>query len=60
MTSLFESLWQNEAGQDIAEYGLLLALIAVAAVGAVSILGTSIAALWDSSADELADTISGP
>ncbi len=60
MVNLLQALWQDEAGQDIAEYGLLLVLIAVAVVGAVSILGSSISDLWNSSADELADAISGP
>lgn len=35
MTDMLQSLWIDESGQDLAEYGLLLALIAVALVGAV-------------------------
>lgn len=35
MAELFATLWQDETGQDMAEYGLLLALIAVAIVVAV-------------------------
>ena len=35
MAELFAALWQDETGQDMAEYGLLLALIAVVVVVAV-------------------------
>jgi Flp pilus assembly pilin Flp len=33
---------RSEDGQDLLEYGLLMALIAVFAIGAVSVLGTTI------------------
>lgn len=35
MRPLLTTLWQDESGQDLAEYGLLLALIAVAILAAV-------------------------
>lgn len=35
MTQLITTLWQDESGQDMAEYGLLLALIAVVVVTAI-------------------------
>lgn len=35
MAELLAALWQDETGQDMAEYGLLLALIAIAIVVAV-------------------------
>jgi len=37
MTSFLTTLWQDESGQDLAEYALLLVLIAV--VVAVAIIG---------------------
>ena len=37
MTSFLTTLWQDESGQDLAEYALLLVLIAV--VVAVAIVG---------------------
>lgn len=33
---------RNDEGQDLLEYGLLAALIAIFALGAVSVLGTTI------------------
>lgn len=33
---------RSEDGQDLLEYGLLMALIAIFAMGAVSVLGTTI------------------
>jgi len=35
----WESLWNREEGQDLAEYGLILALIAIVAIGALTLLG---------------------
>jgi pilus assembly protein Flp/PilA len=32
MTNLFNRLWKDESGQGMVEYGLILALIALAAV----------------------------
>lgn len=35
MSQLLTTLWQDESGQDMAEYGLLLALIAVVVATAI-------------------------
>lgn len=35
MKKLIRSVWSNDDGQDLAEYGLLLALIAVVVVAAI-------------------------
>jgi Flp pilus assembly pilin Flp len=35
-------IWRSEEGQDLLEYGLLMALIAVLAIGAVASLGDTI------------------
>ena len=39
-------LLREEEAQDLAEYGMLAALIAVVAILAVVALGTTLAALW--------------
>jgi Flp pilus assembly pilin Flp len=40
MRRLFERLWQEEAGQDLTEYGLLLLFIALTAIVVVKGLGS--------------------
>jgi pilus assembly protein Flp/PilA len=40
--NLLKRLWNEEEGQDLTEYGLLLVLIALAAIAAMSKLGTAI------------------
>jgi Flp pilus assembly pilin Flp len=40
------SLRHSDEGQDLLEYGLLMALIAVIAIGAVGILGNTIASVF--------------
>jgi Flp pilus assembly pilin Flp len=37
----------DETGQDMAEYGLIAALISVAAVAALLLVGDPLLALWD-------------
>jgi Flp pilus assembly pilin Flp len=40
------SLLWDRRGQDLAEYGMLAALIAVVAIVAISAVGSALAALW--------------
>ncbi len=42
MVELFNALWTDESGQDLAEYGLLVALIAIVAVIGVTAFGNQI------------------
>jgi len=44
---------KSDRGVTAAEYGLILALIAVVIIGAVTTLGTSLGGVFDSSADEI-------
>ena len=46
MYSLMKALWQEEEGQDLVEYSLLLAFIALAAVALLSSAGGSIKTIW--------------
>ena len=47
---------EGEEGQDLAEYALILALIAVAAVLALTFLGTEVNALLNRVGDKLAES----
>ena len=42
MSQLFKALWNDESVQDLAEYGLLVALIAIVAVIGVTAFGSQI------------------
>ena len=42
MVKLLMSLWTEESGQGMAEYGLILALVAVVTIVAFTTLGTGI------------------
>ena len=41
MSSLVRNLWQEEQGQDIAEYAVMLAVILVIVVGTVRLIGAN-------------------
>lgn len=41
MASLFRRLWQENEGQDIAEYAVMLAVILVLVVGTVRLVGSN-------------------
>lgn len=46
-------LWKGQSGQSLAEYGLIVGLIAVIAIGAVTLLGTNITAAFNSIASAI-------
>ena len=58
MNLLVGRLWQDEAGQDLTEYALLLLLIALAAIASVNALAGSIENLFSSASSNLATQIS--
>jgi pilus assembly protein Flp/PilA len=41
MKDLHQSLWSNQQGQDIAEYGVILAVIVVLVIGTVRLVGSN-------------------
>lgn len=41
MTSILRNLWNDQAGQDIAEYAVMLAVILVIVVGTVRLIGSN-------------------
>jgi pilus assembly protein Flp/PilA len=46
LVNFVNSIRRNEEGQDLLEYALLVALIAVVAVGAITAAGTSVQAAF--------------
>jgi Flp pilus assembly pilin Flp len=41
MSKLIRELWSDDAGQDIAEYAVMLAVILVLVVGTVRLIGSN-------------------
>lgn len=50
------SFWRDEEGQDLLEYALLVALIALVAVGGVTAAGLKVDEIFDA----IAEAIPGP
>ena len=53
MVDLWKAFWSDESGQDLVEYAMLLALIALIVVGAVALLGQNIKTTFDTIAAAL-------
>ncbi len=46
MRNVTQQLWQNEQGQDLIEYTLLMAFVALASAALFISSGASISAIW--------------
>jgi Flp pilus assembly pilin Flp len=46
MFNLINKLVKDESGQDLAEYGIALAIIAVGAGAAAALIATDVSTLW--------------
>jgi pilus assembly protein Flp/PilA len=55
MLQLFNALLLDESGQDLAEYAILIGLIALAVIVAVRLLGSTISTVFNS----IGTTLSG-
>lgn len=53
-TSVLKGLWREEDGQDLVEYSLLLAFIALGAVAILSSTSKSLNSLWSTISSTLA------
>ena len=53
MLAPFNALWADESGQDLVEYALLVALIAIIVIAALKILGPIIATVFNNIATNL-------
>jgi len=58
MTELLKRLWQEEEGQDLTEYALLLVLIALAAIAVMGTLGSAINNVFSTAAANLTSATS--
>jgi pilus assembly protein Flp/PilA len=53
MKNLFVRLWKEEKGQDLTEYGLLLVLVALAAITTMKTLASAISNVFSNAASSL-------
>jgi len=57
ITSALMACWREEEGQDLVEYALLLAFIALAAVTILTSIQGNVSKLWDNISNALADAV---
>ncbi len=53
MSSLLPQLWRDDAGQDIAEYAVMLAVILVIVVGTIRLIGSNANNVFSSAASSI-------
>jgi Flp pilus assembly pilin Flp len=53
MLSVLKKLVRDEAGQDLAEYGIALAVIAVGAAAIAVAIGTDVNTLWSNAQTQI-------
>jgi pilus assembly protein Flp/PilA len=53
MKNMLKKFWQEEEGQDLVEYGLLVVLIALFAVAAMGKLGSAVSSVFGNAATNL-------
>jgi pilus assembly protein Flp/PilA len=58
MKNLIKRLWQEEEGQDLTEYGLLLVLVALAAITSMKTLANAISTVFSSASTQMTTTSS--
>ena len=53
MLNVMKRLWQDEQGQDLIEYTLLMAFVALASAALFINSGASVSAIWETSNNQL-------
>jgi len=53
MTELLKRLWQEEEGQDLTEYALLLVLISLVAIASMKVLGSAVSDVFSNASANL-------
>jgi Flp pilus assembly pilin Flp len=57
MLSTLKNLVRDESGQDLAEYGIALAVIAVGAAAIAVAIGTDVNTLWSNAQTDISDAV---
>ncbi len=58
MLTIMKKLVRDEKGQDLAEYAIALAVITLAVIAAVQLVGTRVTTLWNQAATTLQNAAS--
>lgn len=58
MVTVMKKLVRDESGQDLAEYAIALAVITLAVIAAVQLVGTRVTTLWNQAATTLQNAAS--
>ena len=53
MRNLIQKLVRDESGQDLAEYGIALAVIAIGAAAAAVVIAGDVTTLWETGRDAI-------
>lgn len=53
---MMKNIWMEEEGQGMVEYGLILALVSIVAIGALSLLGGQVKEKFQTIDTELSNT----
>jgi Flp pilus assembly pilin Flp len=53
MFSLIKTFWRDESGQDLIEYTLLMAFVALASASLFISAGTSVSGIWGTASNQL-------
>ena len=53
MSELLRKIWQDDEGQDIAEYAVMLAVILVVVIGTIKLIGTQANTVFSETASSL-------
>jgi len=56
MRNMLRHLWKDEEGQDLTEYGLLLVMIALAAIATMNTLGSAVSDVFSNAASSMSTT----
>jgi len=56
MKNLLKGLWQEDAGQDLVEYGLFLLLIGFAAIASMNTIASSLSSMFTTASTSLTTT----
>lgn len=60
MFDTMKNLWKDESGATAIEYGLIAALVSVAAIGALQLMGGSLTTMFTSVSTELNSAVTPP